>query len=131
LRLEEDQKIPAADQIHLGEWRIVQNVVLRENAHIPDIFADPGICTIVRGGAIPLRYRAIQLATLNEGLQLFHFFVDAAAHAWRESCFCQKLSCRPKRFLGMVKISLQASFVICRVSDPANVSAISSSVEIN
>ena len=39
-RLQINEQIAAADQVHLGEGRIVDQVVLGENAHVADAFAD-------------------------------------------------------------------------------------------
>jgi hypothetical protein len=39
--LQVDQDVPAADKVHLGERWIADQVVLREDAHIADTFADP------------------------------------------------------------------------------------------
>src|SRR5579862_4168836 len=39
-RLEVDQQVTAGDDIHLRERSIPQQIMLRENAHIANVFAD-------------------------------------------------------------------------------------------
>ncbi len=36
-----DQQVPAADQVHLGKWRVLNNVLNGKHDHLPDLFFDP------------------------------------------------------------------------------------------
>ena len=40
-RLEIDEQIAAADQIELGEGRVLDQVLRREDHHLADVFLDP------------------------------------------------------------------------------------------
>ena len=40
-RFQINQQIPATNQIHLGEWRVAQDVMLSKDAQVPDALADP------------------------------------------------------------------------------------------
>ena len=71
-RLKIDKQVPAANKIHPGKWRIVHDIVLSENTHIPDHFADPvAVIPFREKPAQPLRrYIALNILRIDSVTRL-------------------------------------------------------------